>query len=64
MGVISTLVQNVLPYTVGNGTPAYRTNPMTGQRYTHAELAQKATDTQQRYQVNPYIAPDKPAIYA
>jgi len=61
---IAEIMSRVLPYTVGDGKPAYRTNPQTGQKYTFAELAQKAVDTQQRYQVNPYIAPDRPAIYA
>lgn len=65
MGInIGNAISRMLPYTVGDGKPVYRTNPQTGQRYTFEELTQKADDTQQRYQVNPYIAPDKPKIYA
>lgn len=66
MGIhLAEAMSRFLPLTEGNdGKPVYRTNPQTGQRYTFAELTQKANDTQQRYQVNPYIAPDKPGVYA
>ncbi len=55
-----------LPLTEGpKGKPQYRTNPQTGQRYTFAELTQKAYATQSQYQINnPYIAPDKEGIMA
>lgn len=56
------LVESVLPYTVGNGKPEYRTNPSTGEKYTFAQLTQMAQETSQTYNFtydNPYLATDK-----
>ena len=46
------LAETVLPYTVGNGQPAYRTNPATGQRYTFAELTTMAHETSKIHHVS------------
>ena len=42
-------VKTVLPYTVGNGKPQYRTNPATGQKYTFAQLTTMVHNTAQEY---------------
>lgn len=66
MGILSKIAEKVLPYTVGDGKPAYRTNSQTGQRYTRDQIGAFAQQTSKQYninyQTNPYIEPDKPAL--
>lgn len=56
------LAESVLPYTVGNGKPQYRTNPSTGQKYTFAQLTSMVRETSQTYNfsyVNQYVGNEK-----
>ena len=46
------LAESVLPYTVGDGKPVYRTNPSTGQRYTFAQLTQMVHETAKTYNIS------------
>ena len=43
------LVETVLPYTVGDGKPEYRTNPVSGQRYSFQELKTMVQETSKSY---------------
>lgn len=45
-------VAETLPYTVGDGTPVYRTNPMTQQKWTFTELTQQAHAIRSDYHVD------------
>ena len=44
-------VAETLPNTVGNGSPVYRTNPMTQQKWTFAELTQQVHIISKDYDV-------------
>jgi len=53
---IAELAARTLPYTVGDGMPAYRTNPNTGKRFTFEEFSAKAQMISRDYSMqNPYI---------
>ena len=45
-------VAEALPLTVGDGTPEYRTNPVTKQKWSFAELTQMAHNTSKTYNVD------------
>ncbi len=45
-------VAEALPYTVGDGTQEYRTNPATRQKWTFAELTQQAHMISKNYNVD------------
>ena len=45
-------VAEALPYTVGDGTPVYRTNPITQKKWTFTELTQQAHAIRSDYNVD------------
>ena len=67
MGIgLAQIAEKILPLTVGDGKPVYRTNPATGQRFTFGELAMKAKETHQQFSIpyteNPYLQEEQHAF--
>lgn len=60
---IQDIIARALPYTVGNGAPGYRTDPITHQKYSQTQMAAFASETGKTYDMpNVYIQEEQHAL--